>query len=47
MNPAVHFSNLAATDRPVAARRSSGIKQFLLQRSTANLRPLEHENVCT
>jgi len=47
MNPAVHFSNLAATDRSVAARRPSGLKQFLSQRSAAILRLLKRENVFT
>jgi len=47
MNPAVHFSNFAAADRSVAARRSSGLTQFLSQRITAILRPLKHENIYT
>jgi len=47
MNPAVHFSYLAATDRSVAARKSSRLKQFLSQRSKAILRLLKLENVCT
>ena len=47
MNPAVNFSNLAATDRSVAARMSSGLNQFVLLRSIAILRVLKHVNVCT
>jgi hypothetical protein len=47
MNPAGHFYNLAATDRSVAARRSSGLKHFLSQRSKAILCLLKRKNFCT